>query len=403
LAKTSSPPLISVIEAEKIILNETRNYGVEQISIENALGRILASPLIADRDFPPFNRVTMDGIALKYGNFQKGQRKFHIQSTQAAGEPQQSLVLDNECIEVMTGAILPMNTDTVIRYEDLEIEAGYAKISSEIKAQQNVHFLGEDRKNGDIIVSENTIFRPAEIAIAASVGTAILKVKKLPKVAIITSGDELVAIDKTPELHQIRSSNVYAIASILAKYGIVTQKYHIQDSLEVTIDTIHRLFQDFDVLVISGGVSMGKKDFTPQALEKLGVEKLFHKIAQTPGKPIWFGKKGEKLVFALPGNPVSTYMCMVRYFQPWLFKSLKMNNIEPEYAMLSEDFEFNKLLTYFLQVKLKNEEAFLKAYPIKGHGSGDFANMVDADAFLELPSYDHNDFKKGEVFRIWRF
>lgn len=399
----SKTNLISVEEAEKIIFEETRAFGSELVSINNSLGRFLAKPIVADRDFPPFNRVTMDGIAIQFRSFSKGNRLFKIQSTQSAGENQKTLLLDNECIEVMTGAILPKNTDTVIRYEDLSIQNNIAEINAEIRENQNVHLKGEDRKQGEIIVSENTKMRASEIAIAATVGARELSIKKLPNIAIITSGDELVEIDKTPELHQIRSSNVYAINSLLAKYKIETTKIHIADNLEITESTIKTAIENHDVLILSGGVSMGKKDFIPIALENLGVEKLFHKIAQTPGKPFWFGKKGEKLVFALPGNPVSAYLCMVRYIMPWLHKCLSMNNLESEFALLSEDFQIKNPITYFLQVKLKNEKATLKATPVKGHGSGDFANLVDADAFMELPAFDRNEFKKGEIFRVWRF
>jgi molybdopterin molybdotransferase len=399
----SKANLISVAEAENIIFSELRDYGQETISIENSLGRILSEPIKADRDFPPFHRVTMDGIAIKYESFSKGNRQYKIQCTQSAGDVKQTLLLDNKCIEVMTGAILPDNTDTIIRYEDLEIENGFAKIIAEIRENQNIHFQGEDRKKGEIIVNENTEIRPPEIAIAASVGAIELSVKKLPKIAIITSGDELVAIDKTPELHQIRTSNVYAIDSLLAKYRLSADKIHIADNLEVTENSIKTALENYDVLIMSGGVSMGKKDYIPVALQNLGVEKLFHKIAQTPGKPFWFGKKDEKLVFALPGNPVSTYLCMVRYFIPWLSKSLKINNLEPEFAQLSEDFKIKNSLTYFLQVKLKNEKSILTATPIKGHGSGDFANLVDANAFMELPAFERNEFRKGEVYQVWKY
>lgn len=395
--------LISVSKAEEIIFSEKIDFGTEKISINNSLGRVLAEPISADRDFPPFDRVTMDGIAIKFANYEQGNRQFRIQSTQSAGEKIQALLLDNECIEIMTGAILPKNTDTVIRYEDLEIESGFAIIKSQIREKQNIHFKGEDRKQGEEIIPKNTEIRSAVIAIAASVGEVNLSVKKHPNIAIITSGDELVSIEKTPELHQIRSSNVYAIASLLTKYGIEADKIHISDNLEVTENTIKSALEKYEVLIMSGGVSMGKKDFIPVALENLGVKKLFHKIAQTPGKPFWFGKKEGNLIFALPGNPVSTFLCMVRYFLPWLHKCLSMSNLNPEFAQLSEDFHIKNSLTYFLQVKLSNENATVKATPIKGHGSGDFANLIDSNAFMELPAFERNEFKKGEIFRVWRF
>ena len=394
--------LISVNDATNIILNEAIDYGSEQVPIQNALGRILAEPLIADRDFPPFDRVTMDGIAVKASSFFGENKNFRIQSTQSAGEQRQTLLLDNECIEVMTGAILPVNTDTVVRYEDLEIQNGFAKILSEIKPNQNIHNQGEDRKKGDLIVANNKLIRSPEIAIAASVGAIKLVVKRNPTILIITSGDELVPIQSTPEPHQIRTSNVYGIASSLVKFGIIAETQHINDSFEETVNSINNALESFDVLILSGGVSMGKKDFIPKALEHVGVEKLFHKLAQTPGKPFWFGKKERKLVFALPGNPVSTYLCTVRYIIPWLQKSLE-TKFSQEFARLSEDFQIKSSLTYFLQVKLSNDNAAITATPIKGHGSGDFANLVDADAFMEMPFFEKNEFKKGEILKVWRF
>jgi molybdopterin molybdotransferase len=403
MEKSIKSPLISVDDAEKVICSESRSYGIEKIPIEKTLRRILAKPLIADRNFPPFDRVTMDGIAINFASFKIGNREFKIQSVQTAGDTQQSLVADNECIEVMTGAVLPKNTDTVIRYEDLEIANGFANICTKITQHQNVHFNGEDRKKGNVIVPENSVARPPEIAIAASIGATEIFVKKNPQILIITSGDELVPIEKVPEAYQIRTSNIYAIAATLEKLNLKSDFLHIADDLQDTQNNLINAIERYDILILSGGVSMGKKDFIPKALENIGVQKLFHKIAQTPGKPFWFGKKDEKLVFALPGNPVSSYLCMVRYVIPWLIKTLNDNNFEQEFAQLDKDFSIKNSLTYFLQVKLKNEKAVLKAIPIKGHGSGDHANLVDADAFLELPTFERNDFKKGEVFKVWRF
>lgn len=395
--------LISVREAEALILDQVRDFGQERVSINYATGRILGEPLIADRDFPPFDRVTMDGIAIKYSLYISDIKQFRIQSTQAAGNIQQELNNESECIEVMTGAILPKNTDTIIKYEDLEISNGIATIKSDVKYKQNIHFKGEDRKIGDILVQKNTFLRAPEIAIAASIGQGVILVKKLPKVAIITSGDELVDIDKIPEIHQIRSSNIYAITSLLVKYGITAEPIHILDDLDSTNVSIQNALNNFDILIMSGGVSMGKKDFIPLALESNGVQKVFHKIAQTPGKPFWFGKKEGKLVFALPGNPVSTFLCLVRYFMPWLETSLSGKAKPADYAILSDDFTLSTKNTYFLQVSISNVQGSIMARPIKGHGSGDFANLVDANAFIELPAFDRNEFKKEDVFRIWGF
>ena len=394
--------MISVKEATDIVLANTIPFGTEEVGLEQAIGRLLAEDLVADRDFPPFTRVTMDGISIKYSDFENGQRAFPIAGLQAAGAPKQALQKPEHCFEVMTGAILPENTDTVIRYEDLEIENGTANIVIEtIKERQNAHQQGSDRQQGDVIVSKGKLISPAEIGIAATVGKPTLRVQKLPKVVIIYTGDELVEVSATPLPHQIRTSNAFTIASTLSKWKLQPDLLHIVDDMEATKQKLNQCLDEYDVLILSGGVSKGKFDYVPEALAQLGVEKLFHRIAQRPGKPFWFGRaENDTIVFALPGNPVSSFMCATRYFLPWLRHSFGLEPMNYAYAILTEDFYFKPDLTYFLQVKVSYDPSGkVLARPVEGRGSGDLANLVDADAFLELPKgRDH--FLKGEIFPL---
>ncbi len=394
--------LTSVTEATRIILENTIDYGIEYVPFDSANRRVLGEPLIADRDLPPFDRVTMDGIAIQWQSYVNGQRTFRIESTQTAGEIQQTLTDSNACIEVMTGTSLPFNTNLVIKYEDLEIKEGVAHLINTVNEGQNIHYRGEDRVAGKPIVQPNALLGAPEIAIAASIGATQIGVKKLPSVVIITSGDELVAVEQTPLPHQIRSSNVHCIAALLKEYKITVDFIHIPDDLSTTQQTIQKALTQYDVLILCGGVSQGKKDFIPKALQAEGVEKKFHKLSQQPGKPFWFGRKGNNVVFALPGNPVSSFMCARRYFIPWLRKSLGLSPMDNMYAALSENYIYTSPLTYFLQVQLFQEEATLMARPITGHGSGDFANLVHTQGFLELPK-EQNEFHKGDVFPLWRY
>ena len=395
--------LTPVAEATQIILDNCLDYGSETFAFEQSLRRVLAAPIVADRDFPPFDRVTMDGIAIAWASYAAGQRQFKIESTQTAGETRHTLRdIANNCIEVMTGAVMPQHTDLVIRYEDLEIVDGVANVVAAIRANQNVHFQGEDRRSGKIMLEAKTLIGPPEMAIAASVGATHIAVKKLPSVVIITSGDELVAVNQTPEAHQIRSSNVHCIAALLKFYQIEADFVHIPDDLPTTQQTIETALGQYDALILCGGVSQGKKDFIPKALAQAGVQKYFHKLSQQPGKPFWFGRKGQKVVFALPGNPVSSFLCARRYFIPWLRKSLGIKAFDNSFAMLSEDYVYTSPLTYFLQVQLFQDGATLMAQPITGHGSGDFANLSSAQGFLELPK-EQNEFRRGDVLPLWRF
>lgn len=394
--------MVSVEEAESIILRNLFKLKKVNVEIEKAVGCILAEDVESDRDLPPFNRVAMDGIAIYYQSFKNGQRTFSLEGIQAAGMPQKKLQQENNAIEVMTGAMLPEGTDTVIRYEDLEIKNGTAIILIEdIAANQNLHPQGQDCKKGQRILSEGIKISPAEIALLAAVGKSHVSIFQLPKTAIISTGDELVAIDDQPLPWQIRRSNSYALQAAFRQMNHHADQFHLPDDEESLLKEMKKIFESYELIVLSGGASKGKYDFVPKTLELLGVPKIFHQISQKPGKPIWFGKNDTHTVFALPGNPVSTYMCFYRYIKPWLEKCMSSAS-EKSFAILAENFQFKPALTYFLQVKTINEQGRLMAYPIEGGGSGDFANLKEVNGFLELPSHQ-SDFKAGEIFPFYSF
>ena len=394
--------MITVEEAEAIILKNTIILSPEKVMIENALGRILAEDLCADRDFPPFDRVTMDGIAINYNQILKGQIDYPIETIVAAGKPQATLQDLTQCIEIMTGAMLPTNTDTVIRYEDIEINNRIAKIIiPPSKRGANIHTKASDRKQNEVIVTKGKKLSPAEIGVAATIGKNALLVQKRIKAIIISTGEEIVPITETPLPHQIRTSNSYALQASLKSWDVEADTVLLPDSQEIIEQKIGEFLLTYDVLILSGGVSAGKFDFVPQALENQGVKKLFHKVSQRPGKPFWFGVKENqnKVVFALPGNPVSTFICLHRYFKPWLDASQGVSTQQLT-AQLNQDFTFRFGLTFFLQVKLEHSSKGTIAIPLEGNGSGDLANLVEADAFLELPM-GNEAFKKGEVHKIF--
>lgn len=382
------------------ILEEHRgDFPIEQKCLEESIGCYLAEDLVADRDFPPFDRVTMDGIAIAYAAYEKGQRTFAIESTAPAGSPQQTLKNASNCIEVMTGAIMPQGVDTVIRYEDLSITDTNATIQIDtLRYKQNVHFKGMDIPKDSTIVHRGKRLSSAEINIAAAVGKAQLKVKQFPKVIIFSTGDELVGVDEQPELHQIRRSNVYGIQATLKEWGITADLYHLADDKAEMLKVISKTLTDYDLLVFTGGVSKGKFDYLPDVLEKLRVKKHFHKIQQRPGKPFWFGSNEDgKKIFALPGNPVSSFVCVYVYLRFWLEKSLGLTP-ETQYVRLKNDVEFKPDLVYFLEASLESRsDGSLVAEAIKGNGSGDFANLIKTDGFLILPQ-NKSQFFANEVY-----
>ena len=409
--------MISAQEALKTVLNSAQDFGVEEIPFLKSVGSILKEEIFADRDFPPFNRVSMDGIVIDYTSFKNGQRAFKIEGIQAAGSEQITLLNVENCIEVMTGAVLPNNANTVIRYEDVKIDNGFATITIDtINKGQNIHTRGRDSKSGALLIQKNTIISAAEIGVLATVGNSVVKVVKQPKVMIVSTGDELVGVAETPLAHQIRRSNVFTLVSLLKRLHIPSETDHITDDKPILKSKIATYLKEYDVLLFSGAVSKGKYDFLPEVFEELGLEKRFHKVAQRPGKPFWFGysaasiisNKGgnvnrdkKTIVFGFPGNPISTFVNCLAYFYPWYYKSVGLEVAE-ETAILAEDINFKPNLAYFLQVKLVSENGLLMAYPITGNGSGDLASLVKADAFIQVPS-DKIEFKKGEVYPIIKY
>ncbi len=396
--------MLSVIEAFAITQNNLLDLGTESVALDAAPGRILRETICADRDFPPFNRVAMDGIAIDFQAFATGQRQFRVAGMQRAGQPQQPLTDATACLEAMTGAMLPSGTDTVIPYEDLTLTDGVATIIiNDVQRGQNIHHQATDRRAGDALIQPGTRLRPADVAVAAAVGKPALLVTALPRIALVSTGDELVDVADQPLPYQIRRSNTYMLQAALRTMGFPAALHHLPDDEPILEAGLAELLQTHDVLILSGGGSAGKADFVPDTLTRLGVKRLFHKVEQRPGKPLWFGTMGrQKIVFALPGNPVSTVVCFCRYLKPYLQAMVGQPVAPVQYACLTKPVTFQPALTYFSPVSLTTDaDGRWLATPLPGSGSADFANLLTADAFAEFPP-ERSEFAEGEPVMVWR-
>ncbi len=373
---------------------------LELISLHLTLprhGDVIETDIIADRDYPPFHRVMMDGIALSWNVFKEGKRSFFIAGVKAAGEEQGTLSDFSSCLEVMTGAPLPHGADLVIPYEHIEIKNGVATITHETDRPQmdNIHFKGSDAKKGDVLLKAGNTVNGPHRGIAASVGTEISP--KEIRINIISTGDELVEVYETPKDHQIRRSNAHALEESLMLHGFKhIELSHLADEVSAIEKHYQESIGQYDLMIYSGGVSKGKFDYLPSTWKKLGVTEYFHGISQRPGKPLWFGvdHTNNVTVLGLPGNPVSSLVCLHRYF---------LSN-RPMYAQLSEEITFKKDLTYFVPVKLESDKTgVLKAHPLKIKNSGEFSALAESDGFIELPK-DQQVFRAGEAFLFhpWR-
>lgn len=352
-----------------------------------------AEALIADRPYPPFNRVMMDGIAVSFEAFKQGKRQFPVEGICAAGDPQKTLDNLTSCLEVMTGTPMPVNADLVIQYEHLKIENGIAHIVQEQERipYENVHMKGSDCPQGAVLLSEGHLLNGPHRGIAASLGFVSPKMNQAPRINIISTGDELVAINEIPLDHQIRRSNAHALEASLRLHGFQDVVLsHLSDKEDAIESHYKENSSNFDVLIYSGGVSKGKFDYLPSMWNKMGVTEHFHGISQRPGKPLWFGmdEKNKTAVFGLPGNPVSSLVCLHRYF-------LKSRE---RFVILDEEIIFKKDLTYFVPVKIHyHKDGLTSATPLKIQNSGEFSALAGSDGFIELPK-NQSVFKKGEAF-----
>ncbi|PIB34604.1 hypothetical protein BFP72_03855 [Reichenbachiella sp. 5M10] len=382
--------MISVEEARNIIAVQAVQWGQESVPLSESLGRVLAQDVYADRDFPPFDRVTMDGVAIRYEDYQAGQREYEVIGTQYAGEEPMALVGSNLCIEIMTGAMLDRTGDVVIRYEDVEFVTlegkKIARVQDEAAFQwKNVHRQGSDQYMGELLMKGGQPIHTGTLALLATVGCQRVEVHTYPRIAVISTGDELVEVGEEPKAYQIRKSNVVMIEAVLRHLGIECMTYHLTDNKEELRERLPGILKGFDVLLLSGGVSKGKADYLPEILEELGVEKKFHKVAQRPGKPFWYGIQEGVSVFAFPGNPISAMMCFEVYFLPWMRRLLGLGRDFP-FATLTEEVTFKPDLGYFLQVTMKMVNGEMLAHPQGGNGSGDLANLGKSTGFLYLPA-----------------
>ncbi|QOJ31065.1 MAG: molybdopterin molybdotransferase MoeA [Gammaproteobacteria bacterium] len=398
---------ISVEEATALIAAAMPRWPARRVTLEQALGAVLREDLLAERDQPPFDRVTMDGIAVASGALAGGRRDFELAGTQAAGAAALAIADAGQCLEVMTGSVLPAGTDTVIPVERITRSGRRAVIAADYspRAGQFVHRRGSDHRQGERLLAAGSVIGPPEMAILALGGRAEVSVGAWPRIAVISTGDELVSPGAPIGAAQIRSSNDLAIAAALRRRGFPeVSRSLLRDDPEQLVREIGHLHETNEVLVLSGGVSMGQFDHVPATLAALGVEAIFHKVLQRPGLPLWFGRSSDgRLVFALPGNPVSSLVCLVRYVLPGLALAMGAGERPARYCRLSAPVDFTADLTCFLPVMLAcDDDGEVTAVPRPTNTSGDFVALGGTDGFVELPrGRDHFPAGYAARFHAW--
>lgn len=388
--------MITFEKAYDIVMRSAFSTGTEVIHFNESLNRILAGNVVCDIDMPPFDKSSVDGFACRRIDLKN---ELEILETIPAGKYPEKSVGTNHCSRIMTGAIVPQGADCVIMVEDTDIaHSGRVSFKGTFK-KENIAFKAEDVKSGDIVLRKGKIIKPQDIAVMATAGHTHVIVSRKVKVAVISSGNELVEPSEIPGPAQIRNSNAFQLMAQAERAGASFTYYGIaRDSEEETFSVISKALSENDLVLITGGVSMGDFDFVPSVLERAGVRILFSRIAVQPGKPTTFGVHHQAVVFGLPGNPVSSFIQFEMLVRPLIYKMMGCE-LKQVYLHLPMKEKFSRKFADrmgFIPVSI-NDEGLVT--PVEYHGSAHISALPDAYGIIEI-QIGITSIEKGEIVSV---
>jgi molybdopterin molybdotransferase len=371
------------------------------VSVWDALGFVLAQEVKADRDYPPFNRSTRDGYAVRAAEATTG-AKLRCAGEIKAGDTVTQAMAPGACVQIMTGAAVPTGADAVVMIEHTRLEGAAVQFERDTRTGQNIVPRGSEASAGQTILSPGMRLGYSELALAAQVGAVELQCAKKPRVAILSTGDEVVSVEQTPGPFEIRNSNNVSLAAqVRLAGGESVLLGNAADRVEDLRGKIERGLKE-DVLVLSGGVSMGKYDLVEAVLKELGAEFYFDAVAIRPGKPAVFGRRGGAFVFGLPGNPVSTMVTFELFVVPALdlLSGAEARTLPLVEARLGEALNEKPGLAHFLPARMEWVGTMPVAKALPWQGSGDVAALAKANCFLVVAA-DKGAIKVGEIVSVW--
>jgi len=384
--------MISVEEALKIILQESHVLEGEEKDILSCLNKILADDVYSRDNLPPFDKSAMDGYAIKSEDtdlYEDGiSINLEVVDLIKAGESSNKELINGQAMKIMTGAPLPKGANAVIQIEKVKVHEDILYISENVKNGFNVIKLGEEIKVGDMALKKGTLIRPTEIGILASLGYSKIKVHRDPIIAIITTGDELVDLNETPKFGQIRNSNEYSLKALVLNLGLEALSLGIvEDKKDTLKNKVKEALEKADIVITSGGASVGDFDFVEQVLNEINADIKFQSVAIKPGKPISFAVIDKKLFFSLPGNPLSAITTFEEFVKPacekMLGKNMESDNNFP--VILAEDFKEKEGRRKYIYVNIKAENRKLYAYKVGSQSSNQLITMSKANGIIIMP------------------
>ncbi|MBM4139588.1 MAG: molybdopterin molybdotransferase MoeA [Nitrospira sp.] len=379
-------------EAQHIVLDATVILGLEKISLLDALGRTIGEDIVAERDNPPWDNSAMDGFAVRWEDIkqdhaiQKPVTLDVIEDVPAGRMPSKTVGI-GQAIRIMTGAPIPQGADTVLKVEDTEQTSNTVRIFKPEPRGSNIRSQGEDVKKGECIIAKGTQIRPGEAGMLAVLAKSFLFAYQRPRVAILSTGDELADLDERFSDEKIINSNSYGIATAVQEAGGIPLLLGIARDTQAALKEKISQGLNADILVLSGGVSMGDYDFTKAVFREIGAEMNFWKLAIRPGQPLAFGKIQGKLAFGLPGNPVSSMVTFEQLVRPALLKMGGRRSYSRPIvdAVFQETFSKRPDRRHFLRGILTREEGIFKVRTTGDQGSGILTSMVKANCLIDVP------------------
>lgn len=398
--------MLEVAEAQALVLQHVRPLPPETAGLgPGVLGRVLAEDVASDLDVPPFDKSLMDGYAVRAADLPDGRATLSVVEEITAGRTPRVALGPGQATRIMTGAPIPSGADAVVVVEKTRLADG-ERVQIDDKPprpEQNILRQGREMRRGEVVLKAGTMLRPAELGLLATVGRSTALLHPLPHLAHLTTGDELVETDTAPGPGQIRNGNSPMLLGQAAAAGAVP--YYLGIGLD-RVDSLRPLIEEglrYPVLVLSGGVSAGKLDLVPGVLRALGVEAHFHKISMKPGKPAFFGRRGDTLVFGLPGNPVSAMVCFELFVRPAIRRLAGHTDpgTRPLQAKLAEDFAYATDRPTYHPAWLEEAETGRQVRPVAWFGSADLRGLTRANALMLLPVGDQRH-RAGQVMAVWR-
>jgi len=382
--------MIPIAEAIEIVLSQASRLGVESVQLKNSVGRFLAEDIIADTDLPPFDRAQMDGYAVCSDDVANTPTRLRIAGESAAGAGWHHQMNSGSAVRIMTGAPVPKGADAVQQVELTREINGDVEILESVSSGRSIVRQASEIKAGETVLRPGEQISAAMIATLASFGYAEVKVGRRPRVAVMATGSELVDVDQKPARDQIRDSNNYTIEVYASQSNAIVARLPLAgDDTEELKRAMREAADTCDVLITSGGVSMGVYDFTKAALKELGAEIFFERVALRPGKPTVFARLGKALVFGLPGNPVSVAVTFNLFARTALraMQGAMHTTLEVDHAVLARDLKGSIDRESYLPAVLRTDEkGTLLAEPLKWGGSSDFVSFARATALINIPA-----------------